>query len=283
MSKKKKSDLIPRVITALVALPLLIALIVFAPHWGFFLFILLAGGISIWEFCGITFASEHPSGRWVTVLLGMGLMSVLYFAEPFFLPALVAVSLLIFLFYLFFFKDQTRVTHQIGSSITGILYGGILLTFIAMLGRDAGDAGWMWIILTLALVWSSDTGAYFAGRAFGKRKLYPSVSPNKSIEGSIGGLISTVLFAFGFDALFSHFFPDVWTDISPLLLVLLAIPANLLGQTGDLAESLFKRAHGVKDSGAIIYGHGGILDRIDALFFATPWVYYFYLYAIQTP
>ena len=280
---KKKSDLIPRVITALVALPLLIALIAFAPHWGFFLFILLAGGISIWEFCGITFAKEHPSGRIVTLLLGLGLMTVLYFAEAFFLPALIAVVLLIFLFYLFFFGEQSRVTHQIGSSITAILYGGILLTFIAMLGREAGEAGWMWIILTLALVWSSDTGAYFAGRAFGKRKLYPSVSPNKSVEGSIGGLLATIAFAFGFDALFAHFFAETWTPIPPHLLLLLAIPANILGQTGDLAESLIKRAHDVKDSGTIIYGHGGILDRIDALFFATPWVYYFYLYAISSP
>ena len=280
---KKKSDLIPRAITAFVALPLLIALIAFAPHWGFFLFILLAGGISIWEFCGITFAAEHPSGRIVTLLLGLGLMTVLYFAQPFFLPALIAVVLAIFLFYLFFFGEQPRVTHQIGSSITGILYGGILLTFIALLGREAGDAGWMWIILTLALVWSSDTGAYFAGRAFGKRKLYPAVSPNKSIEGSIGGLLATIAFAFGFDALFAHFFAETWTSVPPHLLLLLAIPANILGQTGDLVESLIKRAHDVKDSGTIIYGHGGILDRIDALFFATPWVYYFYLYAIPSP
>jgi phosphatidate cytidylyltransferase len=278
--EKKKSDLVPRLITALVALPLLVVLIAFAPHWGFFLFILLAGSIAMWEFCGILYGDDHRPGQIVTVVLGLGLMTVLYFFPDHFLPGLAATTLAIFLYFLFFYRDQEKVTLQIGGSITGILYGGILFTFIPMLGRDAGEAGWMWIIMTLNLVWSSDTGAYFAGSYFGKRKLYPAVSPNKSVEGAIGGLLTTIAFAFGANALFAHFFPDTWTVLTPLQIFLLAIPANVLGQSGDLAESLFKRAHSVKDSGTIIYGHGGILDRIDALFFAAPWVYYFYIYGV---
>ena len=278
--KPKKADLLPRLITAGVALPLLVALIALAPHWGFFLFVLLAGGISIWEFCGILYADEHRPGRVVTVVLGMALMSVLYFFPEHFLPGLTATVLAIFLYFLFFYKEMEKVTLQIGGSITGIIYGGILLTFVAMLGRDTGAAGWMWIIMSLNLVWSSDTGAYFAGNFFGKRKLYPAVSPNKSVEGALGGLLATIAFAFGFNALFATFFGDTWTTLSAWQVLVLAIPANLLGQTGDLAESLLKRAHAVKDSGTIIYGHGGILDRIDALFFAAPWVYYFTLYIL---
>ncbi len=278
--KKKKSDLLPRVITALVALPLLIALIAFAPHWGFFLFVLLAGGVAIWEFCSILYGDDHPGGRILSVVLGMGLMSMLYFFPEHFLPALAAVTLALFLYFLFFYREQEEVTLQIGGSLTGIIYGGVLLTFVAMLGRDAGDAGWMWIIMVLNLVWSSDTGAYFAGTYLGKRKLYPAVSPNKSVEGAVGGLLTTIAFAFGADAIFSHFFADSWTSLTVLQVLILSIPANLLGQCGDLAESLIKRAHSVKDSGRIIYGHGGILDRIDALFFAAPWVYYFFLYGV---
>lgn len=281
MSKKKKSDLIPRVITALVALPLLIALIALAPAWGFFLFILLAGGISIWEYCGMTFARDHAPGRIVTLILGLGLMNVLYFAQDFFLPALIAVLLGLFLYYLFFFKDQKKVSHQISSSFIAIIYGGILLTFMAMMVRDGGEGGWMWAIMALAIVWSSDTGAYFAGKSLGKRKLYPAVSPNKSVEGAVGGILTTIAFTFGFNALFTHFFPDLWTDLTVLQILVLAIPANILGQCGDLAESLIKRAHDIKDSGSIIYGHGGILDRIDALLFAAPWVYYFSLYGLE--
>lgn len=280
----KKSDLIPRVITAIIAIPALIGLIAFTPHWGFFLFLLLAAAISIWEFCGIVFAEEHPAGRVFSVIVGLALMCAIYvdpYVEPpLVLPALAGASLLTFLFYLFFFKDQSRVTHHIGGSLTAILYGGVLFSFVALLGRDGGDAGWMWIMMALALVWGSDTGAYFAGNALGKHKLYESVSPNKSIEGAIGGLLATIGFGFIFNAIFAHFFAEAWTSLSALQILILAIPANLLGQTGDLAESLFKRAHKVKDSGTIIYGHGGILDRIDALFFAAPWVYYFSLYGV---
>lgn len=279
--KKKKSDLIPRVITAIVALPVLISLIAFAPHWGFFLFILAAGAVSMWEFCGIVFAKDHPAGRVVTVILGLALMSVLYFAADFFLIGLTSVTAAVFLFYLFFYREQSQVTHQIGSSVTAMLYGGVLLTFIPMVGRDAGDAGWMWIIMILVLIWSSDTGAYFAGTYLGKRKLYPAVSPNKSVEGALGGLITTIVFAFGANALFAHFFSEAWITLSALQILALAIPANILGQMGDLFESLVKRAHEVKDSGTIIYGHGGILDRIDALLLAAPWVYYFYVYGVS--
>lgn len=271
----EKSDLIPRFITAVVALPALIALALLAPHWGFFILVLVAGAISIWEFCGITFADEHPPGRIYAVVMGLGLMSILYFAEYLMVPALIGATVLTFLFYLFFFRDQTRVTHHIGATITAMLYGGLLLVFVAMTGRDLGDAGGLWILMILALVWGSDTGAYFAGNALGSHKLYEAVSPNKSIEGAIGGLLSTIAFAFGFDALFTVLFTDTWVSMTPLQVLALAIPANILGQTGDLAESLVKRAHDVDDSGTIIYGHGGILDRIDALFFAAPWVYYF--------
>ena len=277
----KKSDLIPRFITAIIAVPLLIALISMAPHWGFFLLILAAGAISIWEFCGIVFAKEHPAGRIFSVVVGLAMMNVFYFVPDLFVPALAVTTVGTFLFYLFFYKDQARVTHHIGGTLTAILYGGVLFTFIAMLGRDGGSEGWMWIMMTLAIVWGSDTGAYFAGNALGKHKLYEAVSPNKSIEGAIGGLLASIAFAFGFEAIFAHFFADTWTGLSALQILALAIPANILGQTGDLAESLFKRAHNVKDSGTIIYGHGGILDRIDAVFFATPWVYYFMVYTIS--
>ena len=280
----KKSDLIPRVITAIIAIPVLASLIAFTPHWGFLLVVLVAAAISIWEFCGIVFAEEHPAGRIFSVVTGLAVMCAIYF-DPFLeqeliLPSLAAASLLTFLFYLFFFREQSRVTHHIGASLTAILYGGVLFSFVALLGRDGGDAGWMWIIMALAIVWGSDTGAYFAGNALGKHKLYESVSPNKSIEGAVGGLLTTIAFAFAFDALFSYFFADIWPSLTALQILVLAIPANLLGQCGDLAESLFKRAHEVKDSGTIIYGHGGILDRIDALFFAAPWVYYFLVYGV---
>ncbi len=280
----KKSDLIPRVITAVIALPALIALITLAPHWGFFALVLVAGAIAVWEFCGITYADEHPTGRLVTVALSMATFSLLYI-DPFvdidlILPTLAGAIIALFTYFLFDYRDQPRVSHYIGSSVTGLFYGAVLFGFIAFSGRDFGDAGPLWVLMTLALVWASDTGAYFAGRFLGKRKLYESVSPNKSIEGAIGGLLGSIAFVFIFDAIFNHFAADAWHSLSIGQVLLLAIPANFLGQVGDLIASLFKRAHDVKDSGTIIYGHGGILDRIDALILASPWVYFFATYFV---
>jgi phosphatidate cytidylyltransferase len=125
----------------------------------------------------------------------------------------------------------------------------------------------------MIIVWSGDTGAYFAGKAFGKHKLYEAVSPNKTIEGSLGGIAASIGVAFLFNYLFA--FDSRWIPLEAWQVLLLAIPANLLGQLGDLCESIIKRAHDVKDSGTIIPGHGGMLDRIDGLIFASPWVYIF--------
>jgi phosphatidate cytidylyltransferase len=121
--------------------------------------------------------------------------------------------------------------------------------------------------MTLMFAWWGDTGGYFAGRFLGKRKLYPAVSPKKTVEGAIGGLAGSVA-----GALCAHFW---YLPSIPLLnSVVLAIVAGALGQAGDLGESLIKRSTGVKDSGQIVPGHGGILDRVDGLLFVMPATYF---------
>lgn len=273
-AKKKKSDLVPRVITAAVAIPLILGLVLYGPPWAFFAVIAAAGGISAWEYINITIGDELPAAKWLLALLTPAVMSVMYFFPTHLLPALLFACVFIFLFILFGYRDQKSSTHHLGSSVTALVYAGLMLGCIALMRQATGEAGPLWVLMALAIVWGSDTGAYFAGRALGKHKLYPAVSPNKSIEGSIGGVISSVLFTLGFDALFGTLSTH-WVSLELWQVFLLAIPANILGQTGDLCESLIKRAHGVKDSGSIIYGHGGMLDRIDALIFAAPWFYYF--------
>ena len=122
------------------------------------------------------------------------------------------------------------------------------------------------MLLVLLVAWIADTGAYFAGRFLGKTKLYEAVSPKKTWAGAWGGLAGSVLGAAVLKVVHSD--ELTWLDV-----VLIAMPGGILGQLGDLAESLIKRSVGVKDSGALLPGHGGMLDRIDAVLFIAPYAY----------
>ncbi len=279
MSEKKTSDIVPRLVTAVVAIPVLLWVILAGPHWAFFALVAWAGATSAWEYCGITVGDELPSTKPLAALLAGGVMATAYFAGAYLSLSLYAAVAIAFLFVLFCHKDQPRATHHMGSLVTAVMYGGLMFIPLALMRHGAGDdTGPLWVIMSLAIVWGSDTGAYFAGRAFGKHKLAPTVSPNKTIEGAIGSALSAVGFALLFDQIYRFTSPDSWEGLKLWQAAVLALPANFLGQTGDLAESLIKRAHQVKDSGTIIYGHGGMLDRIDALIFASPWFYVFVTY-----
>jgi phosphatidate cytidylyltransferase len=129
-------------------------------------------------------------------------------------------------------------------------------------------AGTAWVILAFVLTWANDTFAYFTGLAFGKHKLYEAVSPKKTWEGVAGGFVGSVL-----GALAVHRW--LGPQVGPGLAVVIGAGAGVFGPLGDLVESLLKRATGVKDSSRLIPGHGGLLDRIDALLFVAPWVYLF--------
>ena len=122
-----------------------------------------------------------------------------------------------------------------------------------------------WIVLALAVTWLNDTGGYFAGRAFGRRKLFPRISPKKTWEGFAGGMLASIAGAVAAKLLFIPELP-AWGA------AVVGAGAGLLGPLGDLSESLLKRAFGAKDSGRLLPGHGGMLDRIDALFFNAPFV-----------
>lgn len=130
----------------------------------------------------------------------------------------------------------------------------------------ARKSGLVVVFLALFIVWATDIGAYFVGRSIGKRKLLPSVSPNKTVEGSIGGIIAAIAVAVVIYFLYSQNLPQ----IGYLKLIIFTIIFSVVGQIGDLVESSIKRHYGVKDSGKILPGHGGILDRFDNLIFVFP-------------
>ena len=128
---------------------------------------------------------------------------------------------------------------------------------------ETREAGIAYIIFALVIVWVTDSGAYFTGRSFGKNKLWPEISPNKTVEGFVGGIVLAVVGVIIMQ-LIAPF------DVSWIVLIVVAIVASIFGQMGDLVESAIKRHYGVKDSGKILPGHGGILDRFDSLLFVLP-------------
>jgi len=276
---KKKGDLLPRVITSVIMVPILLAMIIVGPHWLWAAFIAAATAVGLSEFYGMLQKDEPKSVQWGSTAIGTAFAASLYLFvgpkpmlgngshDPLVIFAVLAVVLWAsFLFNLGRDRDIGRVAVTMSSGLAGVLYVGLTFSFIALLKRDMGDWGAGWIIMLLAMTWMSDTGAYFAGRAFGKHKLAPKVSPKKTVEGALGGLLATIVAAFVVRALMLPF-------LSLIDVAVIALVANVLGQTGDLCESLLKRSTGVKDSGTIIHGHGGMLDRVDAVLFAVPWVY----------
>jgi phosphatidate cytidylyltransferase len=165
---------------------------------------------------------------------------------------------------LLFETDVARAPVRVGLAVLGAAYPGLLLSALVRIRQL--DRGEWWIILTLVVTWWNDTGAYFAGRAFGRTPLYPRISPSKTWEGAVGGaLLATV------GALLVQRF---WlSDLLPWwAAVVISLGASVFGPLGDLSESMLKRAFGTKDSGRLLPGHGGMLDRIDALMFTAPFV-----------
>lgn len=263
------SELASRLLIAVVSIPLLLYLILWSPRWAFAALVAAAGAVTVWEYCSITYGDEHVAGKATAGLLSIGVSAVLFLAPAFIFEAFVGASIVVANVFLFTFTDRARVSHHIASSLTGLLYGGGFLGLLLVVHDQ--PHGPYWIIFTLVTVWMSDTGAYFVGRALGDHPLYESVSPNKSIEGSVGGFLGSLAGAFFCNWLFFEI--SGWTYLSALEVLLLAIPGNLLAQVGDLVESVVKRAHDVDDSGSLLGGHGGLLDRIDGLIYAAPWFY----------
>ena len=265
-----------RWLTSIVALPFLIFFIYKGGAFLFATFICLLSIISFWEYSRIVFknATIPPPGilLFLACITGPAIIFASFYRWFNLVPLLIAINLIFSsLISIFYFKKDASILEAVAKLIKGLVYIPLFLSYLVII--RSGENGMESIFLILLLIILSDTGAFYAGTCFGRHKLAPLVSPGKTMEGSVGGLGATLLGGM----LYRYYFMP---QLNLGMAVLFFFCIGIAGQTGDLFESLLKRRAGVKDSGNILPGHGGVLDRIDALLFASPVAYLFMEYLL---
>ncbi|MGE5842594.1 MAG: phosphatidate cytidylyltransferase [Deltaproteobacteria bacterium] len=263
-----------RWLTALIAIPILIYLIGFGPRWLFYLLLFVASCICLHEFFRLT-ASKLPriprSLAFVFCFLFPAIFSQGLVHLAF--AALCFAVMLLLCFYLFSGPDcRKEVIEGAGTVALGFPYAVLPLSLLVLMDRT--PRGNLWIFFLLTIIFLGDTAALYCGRLLGKHKFYLAVSPGKTWEGAVGGFVASVLGGVIFARIF-----ELHDDLRVVALVSAVIACA--GQIGDLAESMIKRNYGVKDSGRILPGHGGLLDRVDSLLFAIPVCYAFLAWFIR--
>lgn len=257
-----------RLLTAFVALPAIYLIAWKLPPSLFAGFISMVTAVGLYEYFAMALP-EHRPERIAGVLWGLVVAAGVVAGKPGAWGGAIAFSVITgFAFALLRHDDLTASVNRLGISILGILYLGFFTPHVVLMRQDYGDDGWRWVLFAVYVAMGSDTGGYFAGRAWGRTKLMPAVSPSKTVEGALGAVWGAVAIALLSRAVFLpalRITEAVWVGAL----------VSVLAQFGDLCESALKRAFGAKDSGWIIPGHGGILDRLDSLLFPFVFVYYY--------
>ncbi len=250
-------------------IPIVLFVLFYAAVQWFVLVALSIAFVSLLEFNNLTRkGSSSALFDVLTLLSGLALPAIYFLTGQIVLVPLLLVTLfLLFLAGMITGAEPQDLFDYAAKRTLGVIYIGLPITFLISI-RIIGTSSL--ILFLLVVIWVNDSAAYFVGRAVGKRKLCPSISPGKTVEGAIGGIVGGIIAGF----LYIHF-----TSISlpPIELFVLCLLIGVAGIIGDLAESIIKRSAGAKDSGSIIPGHGGLLDRIDSMLFALPVLYFFWL------
>ncbi|HEX4320768.1 MAG TPA: phosphatidate cytidylyltransferase [Acidobacteriaceae bacterium] len=264
-----------RILTALVLIPLVIALVFLGPDWLVTICVGAVALLAAWEYLGIAQASGAKPPR-IPVLVAIAILFAVSLLWPDKLLAVLGALTLALFVYDTFALPVAEVLQAAANSVFCLIYTGFTLIALPML-RSAEDGRWL-VTFLLCAVWAGDIAALYVGRTWGKRKLAPKLSPNKTWEGTIASVAGSVLVT----ALLSVLAVQLAQREIHILSfqgnlahwLLLAVVVNIAAQVGDLAESALKRSAGVKDSGTLLPGHGGVLDRIDALLLAAPVLWY---------
>jgi phosphatidate cytidylyltransferase len=273
-----------RILTALLLIPPVIYLVGWSPKW-----LLLAAVIAVVELCLYEFFKicQHAGFKPLSALAYLASAALCAVRavdtsgpEVYSFALLVTFVLITLTVALPLTRDLKTYLGAIATTIFGVAYIGLTLSCLLPLrfsrlgagslglaGAAGTSAGRNLMLLLFLVIWADDTFAYLVGRAMGRKMLFPSISPKKTLEGSVAGLVGSLLVAWGFAHLF-------WQTASLKKVILLAGLVALFGQIGDLAESAMKRGAEMKDSGSVLPGHGGLLDRVDSLLFGAPvlWV-----------
>ena len=264
------SNLLLRILSAVVLIPLVLLLIFFSSEVFFLLFISFLAALAGFEFSSFTLNSSMKSRSYSVSFLSFLICSSISFFNFFPWAPLVVLPtsvILSFLFFIFGKGDLSDATRSFSFATTGSFYCGSLIGFIGLL-FSSHSTGPFWVFTLVCSAFVGDTFAFAAGKLFGRRKLYYRLSPGKTWAGAFGGFFGTF-----FSLLFCKLY--LLSELSFIDTFLLSFPLSLSFQLGDLSESFLKRGLGVKDSGRLIPGHGGLLDRIDALMFGAPVIFFY--------
>lgn len=268
------SELTRRILFAVIAAPASIA-IVYVGDWALAIMLSVLAALAAWEL----FRLAREAGNYPLDMAGIGLAALVPLAihaqrrgvYTLTLTAIIAMVLVLFASTIWLRGPQGKPLSTVAITTFGVLYASLFSYVYAIRYHDyavGAGAGTVLVLLPVLLTWATDTGAYMFGRTFGKKKLIPSISPGKTVEGAVGGLGFTIIICL----LYVRFILMPYAQLGLTIqgAILFAIVVSVTAQTGDLAESLLKREAGIKHSSNIIPGHGGILDRFDSLLFVMP-------------
>jgi phosphatidate cytidylyltransferase len=265
-----------RVITGAVGVPLVILAIWFGDPWPWFTLLIAAAALAgTYEFYKMANFDRREPLLYLGLLCSLALVLSPHYRSPDVLPIVITATILISLIFLLCRQSKEGAFRNWAWTIVGALYVGWMLShWLSLRGLEDGRN---WVYLAILTTFANDTGAYFIGRARGKRKLAPAISEGKTWEGAIGGLICAILVAMVIATVLNHISPFTFRYWQ---IILLGFFVSLFAQLGDLVESLLKRNTGVKESGNLLPGHGGILDRFDSLIFVGAVVYYYVIWVV---
>ncbi len=262
--------MLKRLLTALIIVPPFLLVISFGPPYAIVVLVSIAAVMGLYEFYQMTIPEQGPGVKIGAIVLGAILCVLSQWTSPGVIFLSLSVILVIIFFgYALFSVKLSLMPSRIAITFLGIIYVPFLLSHVILINKLPD--GVFWVLLLLATVWIGDTFALAFGSWIGRHKLSPGISPHKTIEGFLACFVGAILTVFICRALFR-----LEVGIADALMV--AIGIALFGQLGDLSESMIKRGAKVKDSGTVIPGHGGMLDRLDSFLFAAPFLYNFLAY-----